>query len=462
MPPPGPQTITKGPCPMSSEHQGRPTPLDETPATVVVPPVVDPRLGDKATLPPHPQTTQQQRRFAFGILLLSIVCLGLGQTILFAILPPMARAIGIADGWVGVIFTFSALMWVLTSPFWGQRSDVWGRKPVILLGVGMFAASITGLGIVMQLGADGILGVPLTIFLLFVLRSLHGGFASASPAASQAYVADRTAPEERTSSLAGFAAAFGLGATLGPGIGSATAQYGPLVSLLIVGGIGVVVFGLIWRYLPERSRPMIKENTPKLRFTDPRLRTALLYGTGGGVLMVVPIQIIGFYLIDTLALPEVAASQLLGVAFMVHSLATLFSQLVIIQRFEIPRIILLQLAPPMIMVGHLIIAMGQNFGTIAFGLMITGLGVGLFMPAYTASVSLSVRPDEQGAAAGLANSASAIGFIIAPVMAFTLYTLSPQTPFWVTTGIAGLLSLYARYRLRPKILAEQVASAQQG
>ncbi|MEM9989651.1 MAG: MFS transporter, partial [Pseudomonadota bacterium] len=227
-------------------NDNRDTEQERCNPTVVVPAVVEPRL-DTDTLPPHPQTSAKERRFAFGILMLSILCLGLGQTILFAVLPPIARQIGIPDIQVGIIFTFSAICWVISSTFWGRRSDLTGRKPIILLGVGAFAISIAALGIVMELGARGITSVFVTFYLLFFLRSIHGSFASAAPAAGQAYVADRTNPDERTSSLASMAAAFGIGATLGPGIGSATARFGPMVPLLVVATIAIIVF--IFRFL---------------------------------------------------------------------------------------------------------------------------------------------------------------------------------------------------------------------
>ncbi len=416
-------------------------------ATVTVAPVIAPS-SDTGQLPRHPKTSQRDRNIAFGVLMLGAMCLGLGQTILFTILPPLARRIGLADIQVGMIFTVSALMWVIMSPVWGRRSDKIGRKPVILLGVGMFSVSIAGIGCILHLSLKDSLS-SLSIFILLVLfRSLHGLFSSAGPAASQAYVADRTKPDERTSSLAGIAAAFGLGATLGPGIGGTTVQFGPVIPLFIVSGIAILSFLTILRFLPERSRPLQRTNQPKLKVTDKRLRAALFYGVCGGVLMVLPIQLIGFYLIDILELEEISASQVLSVVFMVSSIAALFSQLVIIQRFKLPPSLLVWIAPPTIALGQLIVALGSDIGTISFGMMITGLGTGMYFPAYNATISLRVNPEEQGAAAGLANATGAIGYIFAPVLAFGLYEISPQTPFYFSACLAVLLTVYARLVLR--------------
>ncbi|MCI5047594.1 MAG: MFS transporter [Aquisalinus sp.] len=415
---------------------------DKVSASAIVPAVTEPRL-DSDPLPPHPETSPGARRWAMGILMLCIICLGLGQTILFAILPPIARSIGLADIQVGIIFTVSAFMWVFFSPYWGRRSDVLGRKPVILLSVGMFAISIGALAVVLELGLNSVISVMAVFVLLVLSRSLHGIFVSAGPAAAQAYVADRTAPEERTASLAGLTAAFGLGASIGPGIGSATVQFGPVVPLYIVTIISVLSFAAIFIWLPERSKPVVRKDRRKLQLNDKRLWPVFIYGAGGGLLMVIPIQLIGFYLIDVLQLDELTASQYLGVALMVSSMASLFSQLVIVQRLKLSPWLLLQIAPAMVLLGHAVIALGRDFGTIVFGLMLAGLGTGIIMPAYNAAVSLSVKADEQGAAAGLANSFFAVGFIIAPIIAFSLYDASPQTPFICSAMIALAMIFYA-------------------
>ncbi len=422
----------------------------EVSAAIIVPPVTEPRL-DTDLIPPHPKTSKAARRRAMAILMLSIICLGLGQTILFAILPPIARAMGMADMEVGIIFTLSAIMWVVMSPYWGRKSDVWGRKPVILLGVGAFAISLALLGLVMQAGMQNTLSLGVAFLLMCVFRSFHGLFASGGPAAAQAYVADRTAPEERTASLAGLTAAFGLGASIGPGIGAATAQFGAVVPIYVVAVIAVLSFFAILFWLPERSKPSAPKDRAKLSVWDKRLRMVLLYGIGGGILMVLPIQLTGFLLIDVLALDEATASQYLGIALMISSLASLFSQLVIVQRLSISPQLLLVISPAVTAVGHFLVVIGTNFGALVFALLVTGLGTGMILPSYNAVISLSVTPKEQGAAAGVGNSFFAVGFIVTPIIAFTLYKVSPQMPF-ICSGIFSIaLAYFAWVSLQKKV-----------
>src|SRR4029079_107847 len=82
-----------------------------------------------------------ERRRSFLILFVSLVCMGAGQTVLFAILPPLSRQLGLTEVQTSTIFGVSALIWVFTSTYWGKKSDQWGRKPVMLIGLIAYGAS---------------------------------------------------------------------------------------------------------------------------------------------------------------------------------------------------------------------------------------------------------------------------------------------------------------------------------
>jgi Na+/melibiose symporter-like transporter len=97
-------------------------------------------------------TTQAERNRAFGILFISLVCMGAGQTVLFAILPPLSRQLGLSELQTTTIFAISATIWVFSSTFWGKKSDFWGRRPVMLLGLLAFAISFALFASVMLAG----------------------------------------------------------------------------------------------------------------------------------------------------------------------------------------------------------------------------------------------------------------------------------------------------------------------
>lgn len=387
-----------------------------------------------------PAAPRRDRRFAIALLLMGVACMGMGQTVVFAVLPPLGRELGLADFQVAAIFMMSAVLWVALSPMWGRRSDRRGRKAFILLGLSGFVVSMLMFATSIRLGLTGALGGAGLYVLIVATRGFYGLVGSATPAAAQGYIADRTTAAERTAGIAGFSAAFGIGAMLGPGVGGAVGAIGPLAPLYAVAAIAAIMVTAIFFLLPETTPPSPRALRARLKLSDARLRPFLIFGLAFGIINAVPIQTVGFYFIDTLGLEARDAPQFVGVGLMAMAMASLFSQLVLVQRFHLPPHILLRAAPALILAGHGLIALSTAFGPLVFGLVLSGFGAGMAIPGFTAAASLAVGPDEQGAAAGLANSAVASGFIVAPVAAFSLYAIAPPLPFALTaTMAAGLL-----------------------
>ncbi|MBL4619189.1 MAG: MFS transporter [Marinicaulis sp.] len=397
---------------------------------------------EKTTIADAP-TSARGRAFAIALLLAGAVCAGMGQTIAFSVLPPLAREIGLSDLQVGLIFMISATCWVSSGPRWGRASDKSSRKPFILIGLIGFAISSLLFGISIRLGVVGALsGLPL--YLLIVgTRSLYGLLGSAGPPAAQAYIADRTSQKDRTAGIASFSAAFGLGAMLGPGFGAAAAIFGPVAPFFAMAGLAAIMSIAVFAFLPERTKPVQRAKRVKLKLTDPRLRPFLIFGLTFGIINAIPIQTIGFYFIDRLGFSTELAPQLVGVGLMGGAMASLFSQLVIVQRLRLAPKMLMRIAPPLIILGHILIWTTAHLGTVVFGMVLAGFGAGLAIPGYNAAASLAVRSDEQGGAIGLANAAGASGFIISPLIGFGLYALSPQAPYIFTMLLAVALWAFA-------------------
>lgn len=388
-------------------------------------------------------TSPRARAFAVALLLLGAVCAGMGQTIVFSVLPPLARELGLGDMKVGIIFMVSAICWVSMGPRWGRLSDERGRKPFIVAGLAGFAVSMILFGGAVGFGLAGaVSGLPLYL-LLVLTRSFYGLIGSAGPPAAQAYIADRTSAADRTAGIASFSAAFGLGAMLGPGFGAAASVFGKTAPFFAIAVLAAAMAAAVFAFLPERTAPTRREQRAKIRVSDQRLRPFLIYGLTFGVINAIPIQTIAFYFIDALGFSTELAPQLVGVGLMGGAMASLFSQLVIVQRFRLTPRALLRLAPVLLALGHLLIWTAPHLGTVVFGMVLAGFGAGMAAPGFSAAASLAVNAKEQGAAMGLANAAGASGFIIAPLLGFWLYGLSPQAPYIFTMTLALLLLLYA-------------------
>ena len=402
-----------------------------------------PKTQRPKTGEPDRATTPQARAFAISVLLVGAVCAGMGQTIVFSVLPPLARELGLSDIKVGLIFMISAICWVSLGPRWGRLSDARGRKPFIVTGLAAFGLSMMLFGASVELGLAGVLsGLPL-YFLMVLTRSFYGVLGSAGPPAAQAYIADRTSAADRTAGIAGFSAAFGFGAMLGPGFGAAASVFGKTAPFFAIAALAFIMSIAVLAFLPERTAPTRRAARPKMRITDKRIAPFLIYGLGFGVVNAIPIQTIAFYFIDALGFSTDIAPQLVGVGLMGGAMASLFSQLVIVQRLKLAPCTLMRIAPALFVLGHLLIASLPHLGVVVFGMVLAGFGAGLAAPGFNAAASLAVRAEEQGAAIGLANAAGASGFIIAPLLGFWLYGLLPQAPYLFTMTLALMLFVFA-------------------
>ena len=102
-----------------------------------------------------------------ALLFLTLFNSVLGLSILFPILGPLGRALGLTEVQVGLFSTGYALMQFLLSPYWGRRSER-GRKPVLLVGILGFAASFLLFGVFALLGERGLVPPGLLFFLLLL------------------------------------------------------------------------------------------------------------------------------------------------------------------------------------------------------------------------------------------------------------------------------------------------------
>jgi len=381
-----------------------------------------------------------------GLLFVCLMTLGMGHSLFFAIFPPLARDLGLSEVQASAIFTLSAVLWVLMSPFWGRRSDVWGRKPVILLGLVGFGISTGGLAVLLVIGQQGWLPLMTLYALMILIRSIFGFFGSGSPSAAQAYIADRTTREERTSGVAAIGAAFGMGTIIGPGFAAVLAAVhllAPFFAVAIFALCGALAIAL---FLPERQKPAAtSKHTPPLKITDKRIRLFLFLGVTVSTIGAAVMQVAAFFVMDTMHLTGQETAQVVGVGMMGMAMATLFAQLVIIPRTDasVRALLVMGILITMLGISFLLFPI-MNTALFTVSMMLQGLGSGLMRPAVAAGGSLAVEPEEQGAVAGLNSSTAAVGFVFVPVVLMPLYLYSPTAPFWVAFVLSALMLLTTR------------------
>ncbi len=390
-------------------------------------------------------TTPEERRRAFFILFVSLICMGAGQSVMYGILPFLARQLGLTEFQAQLPFAVSAAIWVYSSTFWGKKSDHWGRKPVILLGLTAFGLSFGLFGAFAQAGDTGLLAVAIAYPCMIAARALYGLFGSGASPAAQAYVADRTTRAERTKGVATLSAAFGLGQTVGPLAGTLLVAFGAFVPYYVTALAAFASAAAIWLLLPERTQPRIQleHQQPKLSWRDRRILPFVIFGAILGTAGAIPIPVLGYVFIDVLHLRQVDAIQFTNIGILASSLATLFAQLVVVQRFNISARALMLWGSVIALASFVLFAGSRQFGPMVVALVISGFGFGMVRPGYAAASSLAVDPDEQGAVAGIMGATSAAGYIFGPLIATKLYRLSPMAAFWFGALLMAMLCAYA-------------------
>ena len=348
----------------------------------------------------------------FVLLYCAMLVASSGNTALQSVMPAIGREIGIADFYVAVAYTWSAVLWVLLAPYWAEKSDHHGRKTLTMMGVSGFILSMTLCGVILFGGLHRWIGGALTFGLFAIFRAIYGGLGCATPSATQAYLASKTRRSGRVAALSALSSSFGLGTIIGPAVAPLfvlplVGLAGPLFAFAL---IAAMVFVSILLWLPDdrggrrvghgaaMSYPSLA-STPtgasvtaataprrlkRLSWRDPRVRPWIVAGVVAGHAQAATLTCIGFFVIDRLHLRAAASEGPISIVMMAGAVATLGAQWGLIPRLALnPRSLILW--------GALIAAAGlvgtmlsKDLYGITIGFAVTSLGFGFTRPGFTA------------------------------------------------------------------------------
>src|ERR1051326_3574005 len=174
----------------------------------------------------------------------------IGFGIVLPLLPLYNRDLGAAGWMIGGIQASFSLMQFFFAPAWGRLSDRVGRRPVLLVSTAAAAVSY----LIFAYGC-GLTHKSLALWMILASRIL-AGICGANITVAQAYIADITAPEERSKKMGLIGMAFGLGFVCGPPLGSLGVQlFGLRGPGFVAAALCAVNFILALQILPESWKP---------------------------------------------------------------------------------------------------------------------------------------------------------------------------------------------------------------
>lgn len=412
-----------------------------------------------------PTLSPVEFRYARLILLTALISVGFGFTVLFAILGPLGREVGMSELQISSIIAASSLVVFLASPRWGRLSDRWGRKRVMVIGLFGYACGNFLFASVFHLTLIGAL-LPLAGYLLLMLtRVMHASVMSAIMPASSAYMADITSVATRTKGMGAVGAANNFGSILGPALGGLLAGITLLTPLWVASAVAITTALFVIFLLPDipKVAPSTGQSrgtaSQKLGYFDPRILPYIIVGALMFMGMALVQQTLAFRFQDVLGLTAVETAQTFGIAMGCSAAASLVSQIGLMQRINLTPFQWLRVALPILAIAFACLALADTRNLMITAMVLQGAGMGLAGPAFMAGASLAVEPHEQGAVAGIAGSCGPLGFTVGPLLGGFFYQISPDLPYWFTFAIyLPLLVFVMRQRRGEKRLDQRIAA----
>lgn len=153
------------------------------------------------------QLTKREKVFTLAGTLMGMLLAALDQTIVATAGPAIQRDLQVTPAlypWITTAYLVASTVMV---PIYGKLSDLYGRRPILLAGIGLFLAGSLACGL------------STTTLVLILSRALQGLGSAALFTSAFAVVADIFAPADRGKYQGLFGACFALSSVVGPLVG---------------------------------------------------------------------------------------------------------------------------------------------------------------------------------------------------------------------------------------------------
>ena len=367
---------------------------------------------------------------------------GLGQSFVFVIVPPLARDLGMTEIQTSLVFAFSAIAWALTSASWGRASDHYGRRNIAMLGLIGYAASLVTMITPLFLVEKNILDVVFLFPLLIFGRLLNGLLGSATRPAAFAYVADNSSRDKRTVKFARLESSFLLGTVAGPLIGGFLILITKETPFYVFSFMALIAsIGIYFNIDNTSSHKKTIEPSEKISWLSKSIWPFLALASIASLTHASLLQSIGFFIFDTFSYLD-DLPIIVSMSFALLSISTIVSQYLFTDAFPISNFKLLIYGSFLIMFSYITMGYFSKISIYFLSITINGLGAGMLRPALSSALSLSQTPENQGSAAGYLGSVYPIGHMLTPIIAMPIYAINPSFLYYFSSILCISLIIF--------------------
>jgi MFS family permease len=364
-----------------------------------------------------------------NVIILTVLIDMTGFGMIIPLIPFYAKKFASGASGIGILLSSFSVMQLIFSPLLGRISDARGRKPVLLFSI------LTSFG-------SFLLFTFANSYLMLLLSRIVAGLATEG-AVAQAYIADITSQEDRSTGIGKVGAAIGIGFILGPVLGGILSPRGiraPGIAALVLSLLNLL---FVFIFLPESERKLKPENRLSFIESLKGITSALQEPLTGQVYIIFFIVTLAFASIPVIV--PLLAIAYFGFTEVEMSYVFIFIGLiqVTLQGFGIKRLVTKLGEEKLIIIGPLLLAIGVILTPIlvsipGFGLstVFVALGVGITNTAVPGFISLMTPVELQGSTLGVTQSIGSIARIFGPIIGgFTTELIGIQSSF----DLSGLL-----------------------
>ena len=382
---------------------------------------------------------------AFPLLLLNMFLANLSMGLVIPIVPELLEEFSASGQAAGYLVSCFGLTQFLFSPIAGNLSDRYGRKPMIIIGLVLFALS----NLLAAFASD--------LTLLFASR-LIGGIGSAALIPSIiAYIADITADDQRSKSMSWLGASMTSGFIIGPGVGGLLAEWGIKMPFYVSACVGVLAMLCSFWGLPESVSANIRQMRSQVKEKrDNVFRQIALSVRSRYFVMLLIVFTMTFGLTHFEAIFPLFVVQVYGfttgqiaILLTVCSLIGTMNQLLltdrITRRFGEKQIIVAMLLLSAVSLVFLLFS-GDFFYVMVITMLFFTFN-NILRPTINTLLS-RVAGNEQGFVAGMNNAYTSLGTIFGPLLAGILFEVHFDLPYLFGGFVLLVSSIFTGSRLK--------------